>query len=99
MNLQRRPFSDQHRNTAHLTKFQRDLNIRGQESVFDGTSFWFIALDYFLERVGNPEQACRKLLARRGANDAAFKQAVAAAFTFDDAPPRGLTARINSQNA
>ena len=99
MNFQRRAFSYQHGDSAHLTEFQRDLNIGGKKTIFDCARVGAVSLDDLLERVGNSPQTSRELLRSGGTDGPTFNQTIVPAIIFNDAPARRFTTRINSQYA
>src|SRR6266550_3862682 len=49
--------SHKHRHATHLAQFQSDFHIRGQKSVFYGTSVRVVTLNDFLERIGDSQKA------------------------------------------
>ena len=83
MNLQRCTLSDEHCDAAYLTKFQSYLNVRREESIFNCASVGIMALNDFLQRVGDAQEPRGKLLSRRGSHCSAFDQTIVAAIVFD----------------
>ena len=53
MNLKRGAFGHQHGHAAHLAQFQSDLDVGGEESVFDSARVRVVSLDDLFERAGN----------------------------------------------